>query len=113
MPNKERDLIPLVAIVAVLIVILPVLMWALWSVWGGGYYMHGMMGYGWWFMPLIPVMFLLLLVLGAYFLLKEFTSGERAVSSQSNRALELLKERYARGELTREEYLKMKEELES
>jgi putative membrane protein len=111
MPNKGRNLILLAVFAVVLIVIIPVVLWAFWSIWGGGYYMHGMMGYGWWLMPLIPVLFLLLLVLGAYFFLKEFMSEERSVPSQ--RALELLKERYARGELTREEYLKMKEDLES
>ena len=70
----------------------------------------GYEGYGWGFMPLIPLAFLVLLVLGVYYLLKELTRTE---PSQGERALELLKERYARGEITREEYLKMKEELES
>lgn len=72
--------------------------------------MGGMMGYGWGFMPLIPLAFLLLLVLGVYYLFKELTRTE---PSQGERALELLKERYVKGEITREEYLKMKEELES
>jgi putative membrane protein len=110
MSDKEKDFLVLLVVVAVLILILPVLMWGLWV----GSSMHGMMGYGWGFMPLIPFAFLVLLVLGAYYILKEFTSSERAAApSQGERALEILKERYARGEITREEYLKMKAELES
>ena len=116
MPDKERDFIALLVIVAVLIVILPVLMWVLWGLWGGHMYssMGGMMGYGWGFMPLIFFAFLILIALGAYYLLKEFTSAERAAAPDTGEhALEILKERYARGEITREEYQQMKEELES
>jgi putative membrane protein len=114
MSDKEKDLILLFVVIAVLIVILPVLMWGLWGAWGGHMQgMGGMMGYGWGFMSLLPFAFLVLLVLGAYYLLKEFTSAERAPPSQGERALAILKERYARGEITREEYMKMKEELES
>jgi putative membrane protein len=108
MTDKEKDLIWLVVVFVVLIVILPVLM--MWGMWGGGF-MHGMMGYGgygWWFMPLIPLAFLVLLVLGVYYLLKEYTRPRH-----EERALEILKERYAKGEITREEYMKLKEELES
>ncbi|MBE0517223.1 MAG: SHOCT domain-containing protein [Methanophagales archaeon] len=84
----------------------------MWGMWGGGFMhgMGGMMGYGGWFMPLIPLAFLVLLVLGVYYLFKELTRTE---PSRGERALELLKERYAKGEITREEYVKMKEELES
>lgn len=116
MSDKEKDLILLFVVVAVLIVILPMLMWGLWGAWGGHMQgMGGMMGYGygWGFMSLIPFVFLVLLVVGAYYLLKEFTSTERATPSQGEKALEILKERYARGEISREEYMKMKEELES
>jgi len=70
---------------------------------GGGY------GYGWWFMPLIPFAFLVLLALGVYYLFREF----RREPSHEEKALEILKKRYAKGEITREEYVKMKEELES
>ncbi len=66
-----------------------------------------------WFMPLIPLAFLVLLALGVYYLIKEFTRTGRSVPSHGERALEILKERYARGEITREQYLRMKEELES
>ena len=110
MSDREKDLILLFVVLVVLIGILPVLM--MWGMWGGGFMhgMEGMMGYGWWFTPLIPLAFLVLLVLGVYYLLKELTRTE---PSHGERALELLKERYAKGEITREEYLKRKEKLES
>jgi len=112
MSDKEKDWILLFVVVAVLIIILPMLMWGLW-VGSSMYGMGGMMGYGGGFMSLIPFAFLVLLALGAYYLLKEFMSTDKAVPSQGERALDILKERYARGEITREEYMKMKEELES
>ena len=65
------------------------------------------------FTPLLLLAFLVLLALGAYYLIKEFARPDRSVPGHGERALEILKERYARGEITREEYLKMKEELES
>jgi len=114
MPDKGKDLVVLLVVVAVLIVILPMLMWGLWggsSMYGMG---GGMMGYGGGFVPLLPFAFLVLLVVGVYYLLKEVTGTESAAApSNGEKALEILKERYARGEITRDEYQKMKEELES
>lgn len=75
--------------------------------------MMGMMGYGSGFMFLIPVVFLVLVGVGAYYLITEFTSNDRSEYSHDKSALEILKERYAQGEITRKQYLKMKEELES
>jgi len=106
MSNKEKDFILLFVVFLVLIVLLPMLM--MWGMWGG-MPMHGMMGYGWWLGPLITLAFLVLLVLGVYYLFREF----RKEPSHEEKALEILKERYAKGEITREEYVKMKEELES
>ena len=114
MPDKGKDLIVLLVVVAVLIVILPMLMWGLWggsSMYGMG---GGMIGYGWGFTPLLSFFFLVLLVVGAYYLLKEVTGTESASTpGQGETALEILKERYARGEITRDDYQKMKDELES
>jgi putative membrane protein len=116
MPDKEKDWMLIFVLFAVLLVILPMMMWVLWGVWGDSYMhgMGGMMGFGWGFMPLILFAFLILIVLGAYYLLKEVTGTESAAApSKGEKALEILKERYARGEITRDEYQKMKEELES
>lgn len=89
--------------------ILPVLMWGL----GGGYMsgMMGMMGYGWSSIVLIPITFLVLIALGAYYLITGSSRIEK--SNRGGRAVEILMERYAKGEITREQFLKMKKELES
>lgn len=116
MPDKEKDWMLIFVLFAVLLVILPMMMWILWGLWGGSYMhgMGGMMGFGGGLMPLLFFAFLILVVLGAYYLLKEFTSAERViVPSRGEHALEILKERYAQGEITRDEYVKMKNELES
>ncbi|MFQ6076022.1 MAG: SHOCT domain-containing protein [Candidatus Bathyarchaeia archaeon] len=111
MVEKKGDLILLLIILVVLIGILPILLWGLWRGYMSG--MMGMMGYGWGFMFLIPIAFLVLIALGAYYLITEFSGTGRPSSGGSRRALEILGERYAKGEITREQYLRMKEELES
>jgi len=115
MSEKKRDLVWLILVLAVLIGSVPVLMW---RPWGGN--MPGMMGmmaygwgYGWGWMLVIPLAFLVLIGVGAYYLITESARTNRSASSQPERPLEILKERYAKGEITREEYLKMKRELES
>ncbi len=111
MSEKKRDLIWILVVLVELIGILPVLMWGL----GGGYMsgMMGMMGYGSGFMFLIPIVFLVLVGVGAYYLVTESTRNGRSESGHDKSALEVLKERYAQGEITRKRFLKMKEELES
>jgi len=59
------------------------------------------------------ILFLVLVVLGAYYLITALAWQPRSESKDTGRALETLKERYARGEISREQYLKMKEESES
>lgn len=108
MSEKNRDLIWLFMFLVVLIIILPVLMWGL----GGGYTsgMMGMMGYGWGSMVLIPIMFLVLIALGAYYIITGSSRIEK--SNRGGRAVEILRERYAKGEITREQFLKMEKELD-
>jgi len=113
MSERNRDLIWVSVFLVVLISVLLVMMWGL----GGGYMsgMMGMMGYGWGFIEralLIPIVFLVLIVLGAYYLVTE-SRTIRSAPSRGEGALKILKERYARGEITRKQFLKMKEELES
>ncbi len=78
----------------------------------GGGHMVGIMGYGGGYMLFIPLI-LGLIALGIYYLV---TSSSRTSSSsrgRRGRAIEILKERYAKGEITREQFLKMREELEA
>jgi len=97
-----------------LIVLVGVLLVTMWGL-GGGYMsgMMGMMGYGWGLMVLIPIAFLALIAIGVYYLVTGSIGRGRSVSNRGGRALEMLKERYAKGEITREQFLTMKKELES
>ena len=80
---------------------------AFFAPYGGGYgMMGGGMGWGVLFM-VVPAVFLIVLLLAA---LGAFPPGQVTVSRSS--ALETLDVRYARGELTREDYLRMRAELE-
>jgi putative membrane protein len=79
--------------------------------WGMG---AGMMGFGFgWLFMLVPLVFVVLVILGLYYLL----SGQRRQGASAgyagSDALRILKERYARGEITSEQYAKMKRDLES
>ncbi len=72
-----------------------------------------MMGYGWGYMSLIPIAFLILVTLGAYYFMAGFMGTGRPTTSQDKGALVILNERYAKGEITKEQYLRMKREVES
>ncbi len=100
-------------LVVVIVVVLAVVLLGPLS-WMGGFGMMGpwMMGFGfgWPFMFLFPLVFIVLIVLGTYYLL----SGQVSLGgSGQGDALRILKERYARGEITSEQYAKMKSELGS
>lgn len=83
--------------------------------WGDGY---GWMGAGWGFMGL----FWVLIVVGVVALLRLFASGGNNGGSNygggsgpeapPKSALDILKERYARGEIEREEFERMRRDLE-
>jgi len=80
---------------------------AFFAPYGGGYgMMGGGMGWGVLFM-VVPAVFLIVLLLAA---LGAFPPRPAYVPASS--ALETLNVRYARGELTREDYLRMRAELE-
>lgn len=76
-----------------------------WSGWGWG------MGFGWIFM----IFFWALIVLGVVALAKWLFSAGGTVGSGgfSKTPPEILKERYARGEINREQYERMRRDLES
>jgi putative membrane protein len=65
--------------------------------WDGGWWAFGMM--------LISLVFLALIVVGIVFVVRSFSEGGRtAPRPQGNRALDILDERFARGELDQKEY---------
>ena len=80
--------------------------------WGMGPGMMGF-GFGWPFMFLVPLVFVVLVILGLYYLLSGQRRQGASVGYAESDALRILKERYARGEITSEQYAKMKRDLES
>ena len=79
-----------------------------------GWYNQGMGG-GWWVLMMIGMLvFWTVLVIGIVMLVRHYSPRGIAPSSQprSNSAVEILKERFARGELTEEEYLRRRKLLE-
>jgi putative membrane protein len=68
---------------------------------------RGMNGLLWWILILIP--FIGIIVLIAYVILRE-TSGQKMVTGEKT-AMDILKERYAKGEITSEQFEKINEDL--
>jgi putative membrane protein len=81
----------------------------------GRYYDHyGMMGWGGWiFGPIMMVIFFALLV-GAIVVAARLLGGDtyRPGGTQNDKALSILRERYARGEMTQDEFESAKKVLE-
>jgi putative membrane protein len=73
-------------------------------------HMMGPWGYGGMFMWLILIVFAGVVL---YFLLERRKSDNSEIASTTETPLEILKKRYARGEITKEEFDRMKDEIES
>lgn len=114
MTNSTRSLGLLVVVAILLLIGLPLL--------GGALMMGGMMGPGmmgsWWaggspWWALVPLLFWLIVLVGIGLLVvwavQQLAPGERYIQ----RPLDILKERYARGELTHEQYEQMRRDLET
>jgi len=84
---------------------------------GWGWHMMGpwMMGsFGWgWFMPILMLLFLALIIWAIVILIRgaSQSGGSGAGSSRSDSALEVLKTRYARGEISKDAFEQLKEDL--
>ena len=113
-------IVVVIAIIGVLIVIAIVVAMLGFSRWTGPNMMStGMMGRGmslgwmWGSMFLIPILFVVLILLGVYYVAIGFKEGTQSTGKTGGKSLEILKERYAKGELNTEEFQKMKEQLQS
>ncbi len=72
-----------------------------------------MMGFGgWWGMLFVPIL-IALIAYAIYYLVTRSSRTGRSSRYRSGGALEILRERYAKGEITREQFLIMRKELDS
>jgi len=73
---------------------------------------YGMMSGGWFGGGLFMLVFWVIVIVGVFFAVRWLMSRSRPPTGPSeNTALEILKQRYARGEISHEELLKMKENI--
>ena len=119
MAGRENEKIILIIVAVVAVIVLGVFFFMMggygWGGMMGGTAGPGMMGwrgmgFGWMLIgPVFAVLFIVLIVYGVYYIF----SGRGVSEPQRSRPLDILKERYARGEITEEQYSKMKKEFES
>ena len=69
---------------------------------------YGMMGYGGMFFGLL---FWIIIIVLAYFLIKWLVEQNKTRSGEGNSALDIAKERYAKGEITKEEFEEIKKNI--
>jgi putative membrane protein len=79
--------------------------------WGDGMYGYGM-GWGW-FGPILMIVFWVLVIAGIVYLVKTIAGGRSSTFSKEETAIDILKKRYARGEIDAEEFSRRKKDLES
>lgn len=76
-----------------------------WFGWGSGWLMGG---------PLMMIMMVLFwgaAIYGVFLLFRRLSGGRCASTDQPDRAIAILRERYAKGEITQEEYERIKKDL--
>lgn len=73
----------------------------------------GMGGFGGWgiFNSIFMLAFWILIIVGIIFLIKYLVTQSGSQKSSSESPLEILKKRYAKGEITKEEFERMKKEI--
>ncbi len=97
------------------VIILPLVFGAVsgWQYGGWGMMGPGMMGgFGWmWLMPVFWIVFLGLIIWAVVTSVRSSSESRGSDSSKADSALELLKKRYARGEIDKQEYEEKKKDL--
>ena len=84
-----------------------------WGMMGPGMMGPGMMGgFGWmWLMPVFWILFLGLIIWAVVALVRGQSESRSSDSSKADSALEVLKKRYARGDINKKEYDEKKKDL--
>ena len=102
-------------IVIAIIIIVPLVFGAVSGGQYGGWGMMGpgmMGGFGWmWLMPIFFILFWGLVIWGIVALVRGLSGSRGADASTADSALEVLKKRYAKGEISKEEYEEKKKDL--
>jgi putative membrane protein len=117
--RKGRDILMTIGVIALIVAAIVVL--------GGGFLHGGMMGRGYmgpgfgpgyYFSPwprILMSLFWLLVIAGVVLLIVSFTRRGQVTGlgpgPSGSRALEILKERYAKGEITRDQYEEMRRDI--
>lgn len=73
---------------------------------------YGFGHYSFWNGGISMILFWILIILGIVFLLKFFAKDNQGNKTSDKKAIEILKERYARGEIDKKEYEEKKRDLE-
>jgi putative membrane protein len=100
-------------VVLAILIILP-LVWGGFSGWRGGWGMMGpgmMGGFGWGWLPLLVIVFWGLVIWGIVAAVRSASGLGRCGTSTTESALEVLKRRYAQGEIKKKEYEEKKRDL--
>jgi len=117
MMNKTtRTVLTIGGILLAVIIVVPLVVGAIWGWPDGerGMMWPGMMiGFGWmvWLMPILGVILLGLIIWAIATAIRRYDESRRSDSSKTDSALEMLKKRYARGEISREEFEEKRKDL--
>lgn len=78
----------------------------MWDGWGGGWSPF------FWIMPLVMIVFWVLVIVGIVFLVRWLIESSRPGGAAPGQgAMDILKQRYAKGEITKEQFDQMKKDL--
>lgn len=106
MTDKVVGLIILTIVVGASLIYLPMIFMGMHGIWRLG---GGMMAYGRVPAFLFGLAVIVLIAIGAYLF---FSGAKLSIARPKGRAIEILNERYAKGEIAREDYIRMREELQ-
>ncbi len=115
MSQKMKTILIIGGIIVIVLIVLPLVFGQIWGEQYGGWGMMGpgmMGGFGWMaIMPVLGIVVLGLIIWAVVAAVRGSSEPRSSDSSKADSALEVLKRRYARGEITKEEYQEKKKDL--